>query len=172
MRGPAILACATLLAGCPSLDGFTPSPSAKDGGGGDDDDDASLGAHDATSMPMPEAGGPVDMGAPDPNAIFVCAASGAKVSDCVNQCAGAPIKCTYCGAGPILGACINPDDESCGDEIPSDDYDTCGCLGPAGCPNDDQICLVHCRTCGDTLTDGLPCKGGGSCNRNLRKCVM
>ena len=78
------------------------------------------------------------------------------------------------GASGHLNVCSTPSNlQSCGVT------DRCSCnLGdPSSCPNGaTAVCRASlvgspsCVGCGDNNTDGLPCKGGGTCAQASKHC--
>ena len=104
---------------------------------------------------------------------YVCDVDGGTVTSCA-QCTGFPEPCAYCDtadASNVVGHCLQQG-QNCGGGAPNN-FGACGCGTDAGnCPESYQVCRAQgCRTCGESgNTDGLACKGGGSCTANTGTC--
>ena len=77
--------------------------------------------------------------------------------------------CVDCAdGGGLVGHCTRPG-VSCG--IVGGEICPCANNDPATCPMSYQTCAGSgCETCGDLITDGQPCKGGGTCNADAGVC--
>ena len=129
---------------------------------------------DASVTPIDDASATPDADAGPPPPEWDCA--GTKVSDC-SQCATRPLRCVMCAAdgGPNLWKTCVPPSTSCYGSFKPAGYDWCRCGNdPSRCKLPEQGCNPYdngvCVTCGEQLTSGDPCKGGGSCNQALAKC--
>jgi len=129
---------------------------------------------DASATPDADASATPDADAGPPPPEWDCA--GTKVSDC-SQCATRPLRCVMCAAdgGPNLWKTCVPPSTSCYGSFKPAGYDWCRCGNdPSRCKLPEQGCNPYdngvCVTCGEQLTSGDPCKGGGSCNQALAKC--
>ncbi len=110
-----------------------------------------------------------------PPVTFDCA--GTKVTDCATQCPTRPLRCMMCATngGAPWRVCVPPG-SSCYATYRPVGYTWCRCNPPdastcllpeQGCNNyDNGVCV----TCGETQTQGNPCKGGGTCNQVARTC--
>jgi hypothetical protein len=129
--------------------------------------DATTDASDASDA----SDAKVDVDSGPPPLLYACGAQ--KVTDCAT-CSGSPLPCILCASNgsdhsTFVGVCVSTVTSSaCQGKGPSG-YDDCLCTSsPAPCVEPYQICVQPngpaCRTCGFDGGNGLPCKGGGTCN--------
>jgi hypothetical protein len=106
------------------------------------------------AAPTPDAGACT-------NGMYLC--NGAcVVADCA-ACPGAPIECMSCptSAPNGLRVCV----AKFGGCVLNQAYDHCSCTTTSDCRSNGQVCVnMQCRTCGETMTNGLVCKGTAKCN--------
>ena len=103
---------------------------------------------------------------------YVCDVDGGTVTSCA-QCTGFTQPCAYCDtadASNVVGHCV-AQGGNCAAAAPNN-FGACGCGTDAGnCPESYEVCRSQsCRTCGENQTNGLACKGGGSCTSNTGTC--
>jgi hypothetical protein len=103
---------------------------------------------------------------------FLCTQNRTECLGACDACDTRSRACVTCpAAGSPFGVCLllDPNGNINCSEPPAD---RCGCSAPSpmACPFDFQVCRTvvgagdRCLTCGETLTAGLPCKGGGFCS--------
>ena len=122
-----------------------------------------------------------------------CAANGKKF--CPGGGGSCVAACSSCGGGASAtcggNTCLVPGSKGtsniCSDGVHPESCDytslgggtSCSCddaAHPGTCPSNGMVCanifLVgnHCKACGDSNTNGLLCKGGGTCNQTARAC--
>jgi hypothetical protein len=108
-------------------------------------------------------------------ANLLCPGTNTCTTDCT-ACPGSPIQCFACDANRLnpIGTC-QPDSTTayCLDTNYAGAYAGgmgyhCACTVATDCPGDDQVCMgigstnptLGCFTCGESYTDGTPCKSG------------
>jgi len=151
----------------------TPGPGQLDGG-------TVLIGDDASSDAGADAGADADAAvikdaAPDGAIVFVCPTG--ATTDCSTCGGGRTLGCVMCAsAGSGIYAVCTPPGVSCYANYRPAGYTWCRCAAgnPASCILPKQGCNPYdngvCVTCGENLTNGDPCKGGGSCNESGAKC--
>jgi hypothetical protein len=137
--------------------------------------------HDA---PKSDAGSPMDSGTdsshstPDASSdagglTYTCASG--PTDDC-STCTGNVVGCAWCSSTGVVGFCI-PQGQLCLGYAPTGSK-PCPCTvgDPTECVAADQGCLNTllgqvCVTCGEAISNGETCKGGGTCNASTPTCM-
>ncbi len=92
------------------------------------------------------------------------------VANCVDGCGGvtgSPVECIACNAAGV------PDVATCESGLTpggcQSGHQRCPCTGGvAECPGDNQVCNSGaCVGCGEAMTDGVDCKGAGTCDNKF-----
>jgi hypothetical protein len=160
------------LGGCffPSLDSLTDDE-------GDVDSATSFDApHDNTTDVINDSDGSTqDAGAKDSGGFkdggfgFEC--DGSTVSHC-SDCAGAPEACITCDSDGGSYAFCAVAGGTCRNLAPAPFTTSCSCADAGQCHASFQVCQngSFCHTCGEPMSDGDVCKGGGVCNASTGDC--
>jgi hypothetical protein len=112
--------------------------------------------------------------APDGAIVYVCPTG--DTTDCSKCGGGRTLGCVMCAnSGPGIYAVCTPPGVSCYASYRPSGYTWCRCpSSPSECKLPTQGCNSYdngvCVTCGESSTDGDPCKGGGKCNQSAKKC--
>jgi hypothetical protein len=130
--------------------------------------DAGADAH----ADAPDARADAAFDASDGAIVFVC--PGGNTTDCAT-CGGRPLGCVMCSPSGIYAVCV-PQGSSCYSSYKPAGYDWCRCNLPdaSTCILPNQGCNPYaggvCVTCGESQTQGDPCKRGGTCNQGTSTC--
>ena len=147
---------------------------AADASAGDDAESRGDAAPDAARDSAPtdaRADAPYDADAA-PAIVYVCPTG--NTTDC-STCSGRPLGCVMCGPTDNYAVCV-PLGSSCFGSYKPAGYDWCRCSYPdaSTCVLPDQGCNTYaggvCVTCGENLTQGNPCKRGGTCDQASHAC--